>query len=60
VAAAAAWGVRVVLPINHPLWGGAIVIAAYGAAFFFAAWVFGIEESDGVARRIGLRPRGRR
>jgi putative peptidoglycan lipid II flippase len=58
LAAAAAWGVRSVLTVEHPLAVGAIVISVYGAVYFVAASLFGIEQATALTRRLTRRRRG--
>ena len=50
LAAAAAWGVRMVLPPLHPLLRGATVLPVFGAAYLGAAMVMGIPLPGGLRR----------
>jgi putative peptidoglycan lipid II flippase len=52
VAAAAAWGVKSALGGRHPVVFGALIIGAYGTAYFGAAFLLGVEECAGVVRRL--------
>jgi putative peptidoglycan lipid II flippase len=57
VAAAAAWGVKYALGGRHPVVFGALIIGTYGAVYFGAAFLLGVEECAGVMRRL-VRRRG--
>jgi putative peptidoglycan lipid II flippase len=52
-AAAAAWGVKLALPALHPVFVAMLVLAPYGAVFFGAALLLGIEEAAAALRGIG-------
>ena len=52
LAAAAAWGVKLVLGGRHPVAFGALIIGTYGAIYFAAAYTLGVEECAGAVRRI--------
>jgi putative peptidoglycan lipid II flippase len=52
LAAAVAWGVKLALGNKHPLVFGALIIDAYGASYFAAAYLLGVEECAGAIRRI--------
>jgi putative peptidoglycan lipid II flippase len=52
LAAAAGWGVKLALGGNHPVVFGAMVIGAYGAVYFGATYVLGVEECAGAVRRV--------
>jgi putative peptidoglycan lipid II flippase len=53
IAAAAAWAVKLAVGTRHPLAGGLAIVAAYGLAYFAAAWLLRIEECAAVVRRVG-------
>ena len=53
-AAGVAWAVRLVAPSNRPLLIGAVVIAAYGATYFVATFIAGVEDAVSIARRLRL------
>ena len=59
LAAGAAWAVRVLVPIAQPFVAGGIVIAVFGAVYFGAASLFGVDEHSPI-RRLLRRRRGRR
>jgi putative peptidoglycan lipid II flippase len=50
-AAAAAWGVKSVVGLAHPIPDGAVILGAYGIAYFAAAWLLGIPECREALRR---------
>ena len=52
VAAAVAWAVKLGVGSRHPLSAGAAIVAAYGCAYFGAAWLLRIEECASAARRL--------
>jgi putative peptidoglycan lipid II flippase len=52
LAAAAGWGVKLALGNRHPLIFGALIIGTYGAIYFAAAYLLGVEECRGALRRI--------
>lgn len=56
VAAAAAWGVRLVLPPLQPVWIAVVVLGTYGAVYLGATMALRIPEAraltDVVARRV--------
>jgi len=53
-AAGVAWAIRMVVPSNRPLLGGAVIIAAYGATYFVATFIARVEDAVSIARRLGL------
>jgi len=53
-AAGVAWAVRLVAPSNRPLLIGAVIIAAYGATYFVATFIAGVEDAVSIARRLRL------
>jgi len=52
MAAAAAWGVKLTLGDRHPIVFGGIILGTYGAVYFAAAYLLGIEECAGLFRRF--------
>jgi putative peptidoglycan lipid II flippase len=60
VAAAVAWGARLLTSTQRPLIGGGIVLAAYGATYFLCTSLAGVEDAAGLARRLGRLRRGPR
>jgi putative peptidoglycan lipid II flippase len=58
LSAAVALGVRTVVPMTRPLAAGALVIVAYGATYFAATSLAGVEEAASLTRRLRLRRRG--
>jgi putative peptidoglycan lipid II flippase len=52
VAAAAGWGVKLAVGIGHPRVYGAAILGAYGACYFAAAYVLGVEECAAAVRRL--------
>ena len=55
LAAAAAWGVRLIAPVNRPLLVGAAVIAVFGAVYFASTAVAGVEEVDDFLGKVRRR-----
>lgn len=55
VAAAAGWGVRLLLPGLHPVLLAAIVLGAYGLIYLTAAWVMRIAEVEPLVSRLRWR-----
>jgi putative peptidoglycan lipid II flippase len=51
--AAAAWGVRTLIPEWHPLPQGVVVLGTYGAVYFGLAAALGLEQSGALFRRVG-------
>lgn len=56
--AAAAWGVRLLVPRTNPVLAGALVITVFGATYFLSTSVAGVEDAADIARRLGFRRRG--
>jgi putative peptidoglycan lipid II flippase len=52
VAAAAAWGVKLALGEGRPIVFGAAILSTYGALYFGAAYLLGVEECAGALRRL--------
>jgi putative peptidoglycan lipid II flippase len=52
VAAAAGWGVRLLLPALHPTLEGVAVFSVYGLVYFAVAAMVRLEEIQGVATRV--------
>jgi putative peptidoglycan lipid II flippase len=55
LAAAAAWGVRFVAPVNRPLLVGGAVILVYGAVYLTSTAVAGVEEVDDILGKVRRR-----
>jgi len=55
LAAAVAWGVRLVVPTTRPLVLGGLVIAAFGATYFAATSMAGVEDATDLTRTIRRR-----
>jgi putative peptidoglycan lipid II flippase len=55
VAAAAAWGVRMVIPAMHPAIAAALVLGPYGIVYIGGAMMRGLPEARALLRRV--RPR---
>jgi putative peptidoglycan lipid II flippase len=55
VAAAAAWGVRMVIPAMHPAITAALVLGPYGIVYIGGATMRGLPEAHALLRRV--RPR---
>jgi putative peptidoglycan lipid II flippase len=52
LAAAAGWGVKLALGEGHRIVSGASILGAYGAIYFAAAYLLGVEECAGALRRL--------
>ena len=52
LAAAAGWGVKVALGGRHPVVFGVAILGTYGAVYFGAAYLLGVEECTGALRRV--------
>jgi putative peptidoglycan lipid II flippase len=52
VAAAAGWGVKLALGEGRPIVFGAAILGTYGAIYFAAAHLLGVEECAGALRRV--------
>ncbi|HEX3743130.1 MAG TPA: murein biosynthesis integral membrane protein MurJ [Bryobacteraceae bacterium] len=55
VAAAAGWGVKFAVGERHRILSGALILGTYGAVYFGAAYLLGVEESAGAFRRLKRR-----
>ena len=55
LAAAAAWGLKLVLPPLHPVFVAACVIAAFGVVFLGATVAMRVPEATALAVRITRR-----
>ena len=55
VAAAAGWGVKLALGDGHPVRNGAAILGTYGACYFGAAYLLGVEECAAALRRLRRR-----
>jgi putative peptidoglycan lipid II flippase len=55
LAAAAAWGVRFIAPVNRPLLVGGAVIAVFGTVYFASAAIAGVEEVDDILGKVRRR-----
>jgi putative peptidoglycan lipid II flippase len=55
VAAAAGWGVKLMLGDGHRIVFGAAILGTYGAFYFAAAYLLGVEECAGAIRRLTRR-----
>ncbi len=51
--AAAAWAVKLYVPLLHPVLTAAIVLSPYGVVFFAATLALGIPEASEAIRRFG-------
>jgi putative peptidoglycan lipid II flippase len=51
-AAATAWGAKFAVGAAHPILDGAVILGAYGLAYFAAAWLLGIPECREILRRV--------
>jgi putative peptidoglycan lipid II flippase len=56
--AAAAWALRGVVPVTHPILSAAVLLTVYGAVYFFITDRLGVPEAAAVLRRF--RPREHR
>jgi putative peptidoglycan lipid II flippase len=52
VSAAAAWGVKLALPGQHPLVYGALIVGVYGTLYFALTSAARIPESQRIVRRV--------
>jgi len=55
LAAAAAWAVRLIAPVDRPLLIGGAVIAAYGAVYVASTAIAGVEEVDDLLGKVRRR-----
>jgi putative peptidoglycan lipid II flippase len=59
LAAAAAWGVRWLLPVTHPVYAAVAVLGVYGLVYFGAGAALGLGEAAAFfSRALGLVRRG--
>ena len=52
LAAAVAWGVRLVTPTTRPLILGALAITAFGVTYLAATMLAGVEDTQRITRRL--------
>ncbi len=52
LAAAAAWGVKLALPIHDPRLAAGAILGAYGVVYFGLTYAFGVEECSGLINRF--------
>ncbi len=52
-AAAAGWGVRVLMPDVHPVIDAVFIFGAFGVVYFGVAYALGLAEVQGIATRVG-------
>lgn len=52
-AAAAGWGMRMLLPVVHPIITAVGVFGAYGMVYFSVAYLLRLREVQGIATRLG-------
>jgi putative peptidoglycan lipid II flippase len=55
IAAGAAWGLKLVLGDGHRIAFGIAILGTYGAIYFVAAYLLGVEECAGAMRRLARR-----
>lgn len=55
LAVGVAWGALLALPDVHPIVEGVLALAAFGVTYLLLTTAFGVPESDGLWRRLGLR-----
>ena len=55
IAAAAAFGIKIVLPPMHPLLLGGLTLGPYCAIYLGLTLVLGVSQAQGLLRRVGLR-----
>jgi putative peptidoglycan lipid II flippase len=55
IGAAAAWGVRIVLPPMHPAVAAAAILGPYGVLYIGGALLRGIPEADALLSRVARR-----
>ena len=56
IAAALAWGVKLALPVLHPIIAAVAILGTYGAAFFAMAAALRVKEMSAILARVtGLR-----
>jgi putative peptidoglycan lipid II flippase len=54
-AAAVAWGVKLAMPISHPIVAAIAVLGPYGCIFFAVTYALRIQEASSTIRRLGSR-----
>jgi hypothetical protein len=59
-AAAAAWGVKLLVLALHPIVGALLILATFGAAYLAAVSAMGVPEAGSAVGRIAGRIRGSR
>jgi putative peptidoglycan lipid II flippase len=52
LAAAVAWGIKLVIPVMHPAVTAIVVLGPFGLVYFAATYVFGIPETSSVLKRL--------
>jgi hypothetical protein len=52
MAAAAAWGIKIVLGTARPRVDGAAILAVYGITYFAVTYALQVEESAGALKRL--------
>jgi len=57
IAAAVAWGVKLALPPLRPWIAGGLILVPYGAAYLGCTALMGIEQANGLVRRVFLKSR---
>jgi putative peptidoglycan lipid II flippase len=57
VAAAAAWAVKPVIGLEHPLRGGFVIVGVYGIVYFAVTYLLGIEECAELLNQVRRRLR---
>jgi putative peptidoglycan lipid II flippase len=51
-AAAVAWGVRMLVPVIHPIPYAVVILGAFGLIYVGVAYALGVEEARAWTRRI--------
>jgi len=52
LAAAVAWGIKLVIPVLHPALTAIVVLGPYGLVYFGATYAFGIPETTSALKRL--------
>jgi len=52
LAAAVAWGIKLVIPVMHPAVTAIVVLGPYGLVYFAATYAFGIPETTSALKRL--------
>jgi putative peptidoglycan lipid II flippase len=52
LAAAVAWGIKLVIPVMHPAVTAIVVLGPFGLVYFAATYVFGIPETSSALKRL--------